>query len=71
MANVKRSCDKCARKDSQFCGNCIDEDFFITEKDKIALDVMCELMCGSVEEEVDDDEDCTEEWDRYYYDTRL
>ena len=50
MASVKSSYNNCARKDSEFCKICENDDFFITELVMEELDAMCDLICGCIEE---------------------
>lgn len=61
------SCDGCAYEKTQYCLICVDGDMYTTEDQKAYNDMMCDLMCG----DPDDNEDCTEEWNKYYNDTRL
>ena len=41
-------CKDCANK--EYCVICVDEDMYMTKEEKEYNDLMCDLMCGEVEE---------------------
>lgn len=44
------SCEDCARKDTDFCVICENEEFKVDEKQLEWENYLCDIMCGSEEE---------------------
>lgn len=40
----------CGREGSMYCMICENENMFITQEENEQLEMMCDLMCGKVEE---------------------
>lgn len=43
-------CEVCANNKTDYCLICKDDDMFMTQEQKEECDMMCDLMCGGVEE---------------------